>query len=66
MAWMTVAFVNILVIVVTLLAYERSGLLGEAGELGATIAEQIPEDQDPTDGDRKLWMSAAYVLTALA
>ncbi|GMH42049.1 hypothetical protein BSKO_09968 [Bryopsis sp. KO-2023] len=68
MAWMTVVIVNLLFIACTVFAYERSGLLGKAGEVGAMIAEKIPEDQDPTAKDRQIWMYvaiAASVATGL-
>lgn len=35
MAWTTVVLVNLLFIACTIFAYERSGLLGKAGEVGA-------------------------------
>lgn len=30
------------------------------------IADQIPEDQDPTEGDRRIWMAVAIVTTVLS
>lgn len=38
MAWTTVIVVNILFVGFTFLAYERSGLLGKAGEIGKVCA----------------------------
>uniref|UniRef100_A0A7S1SUR8 Choline transporter-like protein n=1 Tax=Tetraselmis chuii TaxID=63592 RepID=A0A7S1SUR8_9CHLO len=70
MAWTAIVLVNLIMITGTLLCFQKSGLLGEAGAVGSYITSAIEdqglsEELNPAEDSRKQWEIAAWVALVL-